>query len=286
MNIRYLNPLGFVTAVILLLSCASYDARDTHEVQFIVTGNTYPASPFSGYPEKLEFAFGAMSRENAALVIHTGNTIQGGGPEQGIAEQDIVRQLRKFIEQRKTLNAVMHVLIGERDLYRGSHDLFRRYIGHPPYYSFNFGSAHIVILYLPSQHYRLDPTQMRWLCRDLERHRQSPAIFVFTHFPVLTAPSVGVRHPDGEQLHDLFVRYPVKAVISGSLKNLHDFEKDGIRYINAGCFGFNYEDWHWNFNQFYVIRYDGTHVFVKGVKVNFPPNTYKPKLYKDEPEKK
>jgi len=191
MNIRYLNPLGFVTAVILLLSCASYDARDTHEVQFIVTGNTYPASPFSGYPEKLEFAFGAMSRENAALVIHTGNTIQGGGPEQGIAEQDIVRQLRKFIEQRKTLNAVMHVLIGERDLYRGSHDLFRRYIGHPPYYSFNFGSAHIVILYLPSQHYRLDPTQMRWLCRDLERHRQSPAIFVFTHFPVLTAVRTG-----------------------------------------------------------------------------------------------
>lgn len=282
-----INIAAILTAAIIAAaSCAEPQQKPAHEIKFVIMGNTSPASPFTGFAEKLEFVYQTINQENPVMVIHTGNIIQGGAESMGITRKDIDRQYEIFLQQKKVLRPIIHILAGEKDLYNGSLALFREYIGKKLYYSFNYGNIHFIILHLLSKDHRIDGEQMKWLLRDLETNRYAAAIFVITHYPVLSSPHSGMRHQDGDELHRLFVQYPVKAVISGSVKNSYDYEKDGIRYAAAGCFGFNYEDWHWSYSQYYVATYDGARLTLKGVRVNFPGNAYRPKIMKDEAEKK
>jgi hypothetical protein len=255
---------------IAAVSCAAPLQKSAHEVEFIVMGNTSPASPFTGRPEKLGQVFRSINRENPVLVIHTGNVVQGGSESAGITAADVARQYGQFQQDKTILSPILHVLAGEKDLYNNSTNLFKQYISEKLFYSFNYGNAHIILLHVLNGRHGLDPAQMKWLRDDLEKHRYDAAIFIITHYPVLSSPQSGIRYQGGDELHRLFVKYPVKAVISGSMKNMYEYEKDGIRYITAGCFGFNNEDWHWSYNQYYIIRYDGARVTVRGVRVNFP----------------
>lgn len=263
-----------ISALIAALSvaaaaCAAPLQKAAHTVEFIVTGNTSPASPFTGRPEKLGQVFKSINQENPVLVIHTGNVVQGGSESAGITANDVARQYVQFQREKAILRPILHVLAGEKDLYNNSLDLFKRYISEKLFYSFNYGNAHIILLHVLNGGHGLDTMQMKWLRDDLEKHRHDAAIFIITHYPVISSPQSGIRYQGGDELHRLFVQYPVKAVISGSMKNLYEYEKDGIRYVTAGCFGFNNEDWHWSYNQYYVIHYDGARVTVKGVRVNF-----------------
>jgi hypothetical protein len=95
-----------------------------------------------------------------------------------------------------------------------------------------------------------------------------------------------MKFADGDELHALFKDYPVKAAFAGGARTAYDFEKDGIRYALAGCFGYTYEDWHWSYNQYYLVSYDGARVTVRGVRVSFPPASYRPRIIKDDPQKK
>lgn len=273
---------GCTLAVLTLLSCSGLEPRNPGELKFIIIGNTNPASPFTGHPEKLMYVIKSINQENAFLVIHTGNIIQGGTESVGITARDITRQFGAFARDRGALRAILHILAGEKDLYNGSLDMFNRYTGEKLFYSFNYGPVHFVLLNILNKKHSLSPEQVKWLKRDLEDHRNDSAIFIFSHFPIQSSPQSGVKYLEGEELHDLFKEYPVKAAISGYSNNLNEFEKDGIRYINAGCFGYNYEEWHWNFNQYYIAHFDGTRLTVKGIRVNFPADSYRPKIIKDD----
>jgi hypothetical protein len=278
-----------IFALVLVLSssrCSAPQQMQGHEVKFIVIGNTSPASPFTGYPEKLEYVFRNITQDNPVLVIHTGNIVQGGTESVGIMKKDITRQYRKFLEQKKVLHPILHIMAGERDLYNGTLSLFEQYTGEKLFYSFNYGSIHFILLHILNRDSPLSPDQIKWLERDLEEHRYDAAIFVFSHYPVLSSPQSGIRFTGGEELHRLFTKYPVRAVLSGSTRNLYEYDKDGIHYAALGCFGFNYEDWHWSYNQYYVVSYDGAKLAVRGVRVNFPGNTYRPRILQEEPEKK
>ncbi|HOT45731.1 MAG TPA: metallophosphoesterase [Spirochaetota bacterium] len=277
---------ALLAALLVAAGCAAPQQKPGHEIKFVVLGNTSPASPFTGYAEKLEFVFQAINQENPMMVIHTGNIIQGGTEWMGVTRNDIDRQYETFLGQKKLLRPLIHILAGEKDLYNNSLELFTRYTGERLYYSFNYGNIHFILLHVLSRDHRIDRDQIKWLKRDLETNRYAAAIFVFTHYPVLSSPQSGIRHKDGDELHRLFVQYPVKAVISGSVKNTYEYDKDGIRYAAAGCYGYNYEDWHWSYTQYYVAAYDGTKLNLKGVRVNFPGNAYRPKVFKDETEKK
>ncbi|MBP7738861.1 MAG: metallophosphoesterase [Spirochaetes bacterium] len=281
------NIAAILTAAIIAAAgCVEPQQMPANEIKVVILGNTSPASPFTGYAEKLEYVYQAINQENPMMVIHTGNIIHGGVESMGITRKDINRQYEIFQQQKKVLRPIIYILAGEKDLYNKSLDLFRQYTGEKLYYSFNYGNIHFIILHVLSKDHRVEGEQMKWLLRDLEVNRYAAAIFVFTHYPVLSSPQSGIRYQGGDEIHKLFVQYPVKAVISGSVKNSYDFEKDGIRYAAAGCYGFNYEDWHWSYSQYYVAAYDGARFTLKGVRVNFPGNAYRPKIMKDDPEKK
>jgi hypothetical protein len=278
------NTAAAMTAALaVIVSCAAPQQLPMQEVTFAVMGNTSPASPFTGQAEKLEYVFKTLNKENPMLVIHTGDIVQGGNESMGITLKDIERQYENFRVQRKVLRPILHILAGEKDLYNGSLSLFTRNTGEQLYYSFNYGNAHFILLHILNKDHRLSQEQKRWLKRDLEINREHGPIFIFSHYPVMAPPQAGTRYADGDELHALFKQYPVKAVIAGSTRALYEFEKDGIKYAVAGCFGYTYEDWHWSYNQYYLVGYDGGKVTLRGVRVNFPANSYRPKMMMEEP---
>lgn len=270
-------------AMAVLMSCVTPQQEPMQTVTFAVMGNSSPASPFTGQAEKLEYVFRALNRENPMLVIHTGNIVQGGNDSQGILPKDVERQYRNFQMQRKVLRPILHILAGEKDRYNGSLSLFRQYTGDDFYYSFNYGSAHFILLHILSRDHRMSPEQMKWLRRDLEINREHGPIFVFSHYPIMAPPQAGTRYAGGDELHKLFKDYPVRAVIGGSTRALYEFDKDGIRYAAAGCFGYTYEDSSWVYSQYYIVSYDGGKVSIRPTRVSFPPNSYAPKSYPIEP---
>jgi hypothetical protein len=279
-------PILASAVLAAIMGCSTPQEFTGLEVSFAVMGNTSPASPFTGCAEKLEDVYRAINRDNPMLVIHTGDIIQGGTEAMGITVKDVERQYGDYLMQKKTLRPIFHLLAGEKDMYNGSLSLFTRYTGERLYYSFNYGSAHFILLHILNKDHRLSPDQNQWLRRDLERYRDDDAIFIFSHYPIMAPPQSGLKFTDGEELHRLFMKYPVKAVISGSTRNPYEFDRDGIKYAVAGCFGYTYEDWHWSYNQYYIVTYDGAKTVIRGVRVNFPGNSYRPKMIKDDPEKK
>lgn len=265
-----------------LIGCAGAAPRGEREIDFVVIGNTAPSSPFTGHPEKLDDTYRSINRENPALVVHTGNLVEGGDEESGIMEKDVARQYRDFLLKREILGPVMHAAAGERDAYNGSLDLFREYVEANLCYSYSYGPVRFIILKILRGDDVLAPEEMAWLKRDLRASRSAGAIFVFSHYPVLASSRSGMRHVQGEELHALFAHHGVKAAFSGRGRGLQEHERDGIRYVNAGCFGFNYEDPHWNFNQYYRVRYRDGELSLRGVKVKFPPGSYRPRTRPDE----
>ncbi len=274
--------IAAITAALTIAGCAGTAPRPDQEINFIIIGNTGPSSPFTGHPEKLDEVYRSINQENPALVVNMGNIIAGGDERVGIMKKDIIRQYRQFLRQKEILLPIMHVTAGEKDAHNGSLALFTNFTGRKLFYSFNYGAARFIIMAITSSDHALTPEQMRWLKRELKSSRSSAAVFVFAHYPLLAPPRSGMGHNEGEELHRLFIGYPVKAVFSGRGTSLHEYERDGIRYVNAGCFGFNYEDWHWSFNQYYRVRFhDGT-LTVRGVRVKFSGNSYRPKTIRDE----
>lgn len=266
----------------VLIGCAGAAPRGAREIDFAIIGNTAPSSPFTGHPEKLDDVYRNINRDNPALVVHTGNLVEGGGKDSAVMEKDVVRQYRDFASRRDILGPVMHAAAGERDAYNGSLDLFREYVETKLCYSFSYGPVRFIILKILDGDDGLLPEEMKWLENDLRACRSAGAIFVFSHYPVMAPPRSGMRHVQGEELHALFARHGVKAAFSGRGRGFQEHERDGIRYVNAGCFGFNYEDPHWNFNQYYRVRYSGEALSVRGVKVKFPQGSYRPKTRTDE----
>jgi 3',5'-cyclic AMP phosphodiesterase CpdA len=103
--------------------------------------------------------------------------------------------------------------------------------------------------------------QINWLSDDLESARNIPAIFIFTHHPLLLPKFVRqdeasetCKNPD--RLFSIFTKYPVKAVFSGHLSSYYMEKRNEILYVTAGCGGFNKSDQYSNTNQYYIVRYN------------------------------
>ncbi len=264
----------------LVSSCAVPVKKDYPvPVKFIIMGNTSPASPFSGYAERLDHVIGEINEQNPAFVAHTGNMVQGGSSEMGIRESDVARQYRKYLTQIDKLQRNLCPLPGERDLYNGSLDLYRRYIGKKPCYSFNYGNIHFIVFNTMKEGYMSVDQRLRWLRRDLHRHRKFPAMFVFTNNPVFPPYSSMDSFEKAEELHAVLSQYPVKAVFSGQYTRLYKNKKDGIEYIVTGCGGYNREEGYGSEFQYYIVEHADDTVSYRGVRVRFPQWLYQPKIF-------
>jgi len=272
-----------LTKIIILLVIASAitgcgqsesaRSRSGNGIRFIVTGNTNPVSPFTGFPERLPAVIDEMNRENPVLVVHTGNIVHGGYDWMGVRESDLIRQYDNFKKATRALDPLLYTCAGEMDQYNSSPETYKRALGMELYYSFNYGSIHFIILHLPENTVlEKDDAQAEWLRRDLEENRDAAAIFVFSHHALFNYLTKKAQHGSADELHSLLSRYPVAAVFSGNGSRHAVINKNGITYHVAGCGGFNRVDWCYYYTQYYVVDYNGKDLRVRGKKMNFREN--------------
>ena len=124
----------------------------------------------------------------------------------------------------------------------GNHDissptteqLFRKYSGHPPHYSFDRGGAHFTVLD-NSRSDELSPGELAFLEADLKAHAAAPVKFVLSHRPSWLIP-VALRNTDF-RLHRLAKQYGVQYVIAGHVHQMLHFELEGVTYISMPSSG-------------------------------------------------
>jgi hypothetical protein len=112
-----------------------------------------------------------------------------------------------------------------------------------PYYSFNWGNAHIVVLDsdvgnvadTPSAREAFWTAQTKWLEEDLDKNQSAAFRFITAHHPPMTA--VESRQNDNKQmtaLMPLFEKYRVTAAFFGHDHNYQHYLRNGIHYVIAG----------------------------------------------------
>ena len=226
-----------------LFLCAACAAGQpvTQSVSFIIFGNTRPESPFQGFTTGLDQVLSAIESRRTGILIHTGNSVYGGSEEQGILSSDVERQMMIFFPAIKRIPAAIYTIPGESDRHNGSLDIYVKHSRRDPYYSFNYGSIHFIMLNTDSSiENLLDNEQMEWLKHDLKKSAKCSCIFVITHHPVFVEEKVkGKTELRNNMLMELFIKHKVRAVFSGREERFSSSYYGGVEYHITGCGGYN-----------------------------------------------
>lgn len=224
-----------VVSVILLSGCSGRQVA-TESVRFALFGNTSPESPFAGFTKSLPDTLDEINSYKPQIIIHTGDAIYGGSGSDGILEKDIKRQLNIFFPSLKKLRTAVYTIPGERDYYNGSISLYSESSGREIPYSFNYGSIHFICLASTAGGDSvIDAKQTEWLKRDLKEFSDSSAIFILLHHQMFPEKRKNPQLEKNQLIHQLFLEYNVRAVLSGSERDFSDKMRDSIEYVNAGC---------------------------------------------------
>jgi hypothetical protein len=167
------------------------------------------------------------------FVVTVGDHIEGYGEDYDRSEAEWDSLLPMIDE----LGVPVYMTPGNHDIWdETSEEMYAARTGRRPYYSFDHGNTHFVILDVARFESSSDfpEEQERWLRDDLGEHREAANIFVFYHKP-LWVSTLLVGEPD--PLHDIFKEYGVDAVFNGHLHHYFAAEFDGIEYTVMGSSG-------------------------------------------------
>jgi hypothetical protein len=213
--------------------CAGFNKAETlAPVQCAIIGNTYAESPFLPPNVNTGKLISAMIKSNPAFTIHTGNSIYAGDSE-GLREVDVVRQFDEQIQAFERVTPLKRVP-GEFDLFNGNIAFYMNKTGSQPDYSFMYGK--MLFIMLNSSSGTIQPSQLEWISSEIDLYDNISSIFVVTYLPLFAPKNTQTRViKNSSALHDLFVKEEIKGVISGYGETLFSVDKNGIRYVNAGC---------------------------------------------------
>jgi len=266
--IQYLFRIIFflIIPVIFLFGCSEVKPV-TESVRFAILGNTSPDSPFTGFTKSLPATLSEIESRKPQIIIHTGNALYGGSDADGILESDLKRQLDIFFPLLKKLHTAVYTIPGEKDYFNGSLDLYSRFSGRKAAYSFNYGSIHFIGLSSaePGDSF-IDDAQLKWLKDDLNDFNDYSAIFIFAHHQLFPDKKKNQTSEKREELHKLFLNYRVKAVFSGTDRDLNVKIKDSIKYINAGCNISADKKNSKKMNRFYIINFIDNEIEIDPVR--------------------
>lgn len=117
-------------------------------------------------------------------------------------------------------------MMGNHDVQcRSGERIFRERFG-PPYYCFDYGNSHFVVLNSED----ISEEQLEWLRKDLKAHSEAEHIFVFVHRPLWESEGDW-----NERIHHLLADYRVDVVFAG-----HDHRykapvrREGVKYVVTG----------------------------------------------------
>ena len=125
----------------------------------------------------------------------------------------------------------LHLVPGNHDIWsETSERLFRKYAGHAPHYSFDYGPAHFTVLD-NSRSERFTPDEMAFLEKDLAAHAARPVKFIVSHRPSWLIDAV-LRNPNFA-VQQLAKKYGVWHVIAGHVHAMLHADLDGVMYVSV-----------------------------------------------------
>jgi 3',5'-cyclic AMP phosphodiesterase CpdA len=173
----------------------------------------------------------AVTRE-PDFVLHTGDLVQDGSDtEQWPIFFDIEKELLR--------RTVFFPSLGNHE--RNNPQYYEFFDVRTPYYSFNWGQAHIVVVNSDVGNITADEReaywkrQTQWLEEDLARSQKAEFRFAVFHHPPYTAMARRQSgSPRSREWLPLFEKYKVQAVFNGHDHNYQRHVKNGVQYITTG----------------------------------------------------
>ncbi|MFL6193662.1 MAG: metallophosphoesterase family protein [Thermoanaerobaculia bacterium] len=233
-------------------------AAPNTDVLFVVSGDNRPTAKGAPMPPVLATIISEIGVIRPDFVLWTGDTVYGYCD----TREELEQEYRAFeeaarpiagtvplynapgnheIHSQQTCKAPAETLCGPPC----SEEAFRTRFGQL-YGSFDHAGVHYIALDtdFPGAQDAIAGEQLEWLKRDLEANKGARAIFLFSHTEFYSSPHIdeqaGRSHPgvkNAQELHELFRRYPVKAVFSGHEHLYWREAHDGIDYFVAGGAG-------------------------------------------------
>jgi 3',5'-cyclic-AMP phosphodiesterase len=208
------SVLVSAAALTLLLWAAAAQAPDSF--RFVVLGDRTGEAEPGVYERVLK----DTAAERPAFAVGVGDTIQGMHDETAEAEW----------QRTERTSFPLYLAPGNHDIWsERSEQLFRKYSGHAPHYSFDYAQAHFTILD-NSRSDQLPAAELTFLEEDLKQHNDQPLKFIVFHRPSWLLNAI-VGNPDF-RLHKIAKKYGARFVISGHVHEMLHAEMAGVDYIS------------------------------------------------------
>jgi hypothetical protein len=175
-----------------------------------------------------------LEAEMPDFVLHTGDLVENGS-------DSALWPIFFDIERELLRHTTLFPSLGNHE--RNDRQFYEFFDMPLPYYSFNWGNAHFVVLDsdlgnvadTPSARAAFWAAQTKWLEEDLANNQTAAFRFVSAHHPPMTA--VASRQGSNKQMTDLmplFEKYHVTAGLFGHDHNYQHYLKNGIHYVITG----------------------------------------------------
>lgn len=170
------------------------------------------------------------------LAFHTGDLVSDGFDT---AQWPLFFEIERELLKR----AAFYPVLGNHE--RGNYKYYDFFEVQSPYYSFDWGQAHFIILNTDVGNVAISnqakedfwEEQRRWLIDDLERSQKAQFRVVVMHHPPFTATArrqAGGGNVWARGLVPVFEQYKVQMVFNGHDHNYQHHLYGGVRYIVTG----------------------------------------------------
>ncbi len=271
-------PRFALLALAIALSLTTPPARGADKkpapFTFVVFGDNRPASADLPLPDAFKQIVAEVRNLHPAFVVTTGDLIYGSKDDQALVEKEYDEALPLV----RSMGVPVYFAAGNHEI-RGSaanEAIYRRRVFKDIYYSFDYGTAHFIILDadIVGQEHRIMGAQFAALESDLRRAQgRARHIFVFMHqqpYPVSlhVGSSLDVYPADRDRFQALLEKYHVEALITGHEHLYDDSTRNGVREIIAGGAGAPlYPSARGgSFYHYLVITVDGDRTYINVVK--------------------
>jgi predicted phosphodiesterase len=217
-------PYLLAAAGLCIAAAVAATATDGH-FDFAILGDRTGGA----LPGVYEQAWNEAAAEHPSFLLTTGDSIEG------MDDAAAQSQWQEVERTWKASHIPFYLTPGNHDIWSAaSEQLFRKYAGHPPRYSFDCAQAHFTILD-NSRSDDLSAEDLDYLEKDLNAHPAAAVKVIVSHRPSWLM-NVGFRNPDFP-LHRLARRYGVQYVIAGHIHQMLRFELEGVTYLSMPSAG-------------------------------------------------
>jgi len=211
--------LWAAAAAILSILLLVATAAQPDSFRFVVIGDRTGEAQAGIY----ERVWKDAAAEHPAFAVGVGDTIEGMHDDTAEAQ---------WIEARRLWPKAFapYLAAGNHDIWSPrSEELFRRYAGHAPHYSFDYGGAHFTVLD-NSRSDQFSAAELQFAEDDLKQHADAPLKFIISHRPswIVQAIIGDANFP----LHRIAKKYGAQYVIAGHLHEMLHAQVEGIDYVS------------------------------------------------------